>query len=176
MMRGLLLLIMVLVVVVNNALAAPDCRVDYHQVEPGISEMVLGNIAVKIESNNNIIKMKIGEAFDTHNWTWASVEKGAATIQGIIRKQGREGVAAELIGIRTGTGALNWALFHCSNPFSEQSSGTAYFVIKGSLYCVETVTSEWRESVEKVLGTSFAEQSAVKAVSPDDAYSKMGLQ
>jgi len=156
-------------------LAQDECQLSIKEIEPGVDEINMGNVSAKIESRNNIVKMKIPEAFETHSWTWASTEKGSARIDGVIERNGKQGVLSQLIAVKNGSNELNWAVFKSDNPFAKSNSGKAFFVIKGATYCVQTSLESWKTSVKSVFGQSFSENATVHAVSSTDAYAKLGL-
>ncbi|NMC62857.1 MAG: hypothetical protein GYA55_06770 [SAR324 cluster bacterium] len=155
--------------------AQDDCQLLIKEIEPGVNEINLGNVFAKIESRNNIVKMKIPEAFDTHSWTWASTEKGLARIEGVIERNGKQGILSQLIAVKNVANELNWAVFKSDSPFSKFNHGKAYIVINGSTYCVQTSLENWKISIQSVFGQSFHESATVHAVSSSDAYSKLGL-
>jgi len=170
------LLIYLLVVLFPVAAGCEEnCGVRQTSSEPGTSELVLGGLGAKVESNSKWLKMKISGAFETIQWTWVSFDKGPAKITGIAAGKGKEGILGEAIAVLAKDG-LNWAVFKSDNPFAIPNYGRAYFIKDDTVSCTSTNLSEWNQTVDKVFGSTFAEQTTVKGVQAEHAYSELGLK
>lgn len=152
-----------------------NCAVSISSPEAGSSELVLGDLGAKLEQNNKWLKMKISGAFETLEWTWVSFAKGPAKITGVAAGKGREGILGEAIAVPVKNG-VNWGIFKSDDPFVTPNRGRAYFVINNQLSCTGTTLSEWNQTVEKVFGSKFVEQTTVKGVQAEQAYSGLGLK
>ncbi len=143
-----LILTFLIALIGNIAPASADsvCATPMKELQAGVYEADFGNVRIKLEEYNKIVKMKLISSLN-EDWTSVSTEDGIGQITGFIGNGSEARMVSQIVVKQTDNG-FDWALL----KIDAAGVGTSYFNINKGVKCVSTDPQRWGAAIQKAIG------------------------